>query len=256
MRICLQVVLLCLVSCGFGYTSVSTPNSKLGNHLWAQSYDGAVEFEPGTCVCGRDPQHYPNVIADVVLPTNPGTVFNLMYSYHDDIKEFWTQQGMHDLRTIGWVAQDPSYSNSRLRTRTMLFSANIPQGLRMGHNTTRVQVTDTITHLRDCPFSSSVLSTIYAPDIASGDAFAIKMRTCITSYAKSEARLLITAVLIWGNDSGFKQLIGQAVFDSLRQYHDNIVSIIRDQLATHKEVYAALDEATIVECRNKFRYVD
>ncbi|CAE6445417.1 unnamed protein product [Rhizoctonia solani] len=254
MRIGLQLVLFCLVPCCFGVSGNSA--SKFGHHFWAQSYDGAVEYEPGTCVCGRDPQHYPNVIADVVLPTNPETVFNLMYSYHDEIQEFWTQQGMHDLRTIGWVPQDPSYSNSRLRTRTMLFSKDIPEGLRMGHKTTRVQVTDTITHLRDCPFSSSVLSTVYTPDLASGHAFAIKTRTCITSHAKSETRLLVTAVLVWGDESGLQQPIGQAAFDGLRQYHDNIVSIIRDQLATHKEVYASLDEAAIVECRNKFRYVD
>ncbi|CEL55667.1 hypothetical protein RSOLAG1IB_01679 [Rhizoctonia solani AG-1 IB] len=128
-----------------------------------------------------------------------------MYSYHNEIKDFWAQQGMHDLRTIGWVPQDPSYSNSRLRTRTMLFSVDIPEGLRLSQNFTRIQVTDTITHLRDCPFSSSVLSTIYAPDVASGHAFAVKTRTCIIPHAKSESRLLVTAVLVWGDESDFQR---------------------------------------------------
>ncbi|CAE6460676.1 unnamed protein product [Rhizoctonia solani] len=254
MRIGLQFVLLCLVSCCFGSTSIGNP--KFGQNLWAQTYDGILEYEPGTCVCGRDPQHYPNIIADVVLPASPGTIFNLMYSYHDEMQGFWTQQGMYDIRTIGWVPQDPSYSNSRLRTRTMLFSKDIPEGLRMGHNFTRVQVTDTITHLRDCPFSSSVLSTIYTPDIASGHAFAVKTRTCITSHSKSVARLLVTAVLIWGDESSHQQPVGQVVLAGLRQYHDNIVSIMRGELATHKEVYASLDEAAIVECRNKFSYME
>ncbi|KDN48693.1 hypothetical protein RSAG8_02680, partial [Rhizoctonia solani AG-8 WAC10335] len=250
MRIGLPLVLLCSIPWCFG-------SSKFGQDLWAQTYDGIVEYEPGTCVCGRDPQHYPNVITDLVLPTNPGTVFNLMYSYHDEIKDFWTQQGMHDIRTIGWVPQDPSYSNSRLRTRTMLFSRDIPEGLRMGHNNTRVQVTDTITHIRDCPFSSSILSTIHTPDVASGHAFAIKTRTCITSHAKSEARLLVTAALIWGDDSDLQQSLGEAALAELRRYHDNIVSVMRGELAIHKEeVYASLDEAAIVECRNKFRYVE
>ncbi|CAE6423607.1 hypothetical protein ACGC1H_002668 [Rhizoctonia solani] len=250
----LQFALFYFIPWCFGYTNIAAP--KFGQHLWAQTYDGIIEYEPGTCVCGRDPQHYPNIITDVVLPANPGTVFNLMYSYHDEMQNFWTQQGMHDIRTIGWVPQDPSYSNSRLRTRTMLFSKDIPEGLRMGHNTTRVQVTDTITNLRDCPFSYSVLSTIYTPDVASGHAFAVKTRTCITSQARSEARLLVTAVLIWGDESDLQQPLGQVALAGLRHYHDSIVSIMRSELAIHKEVYASLDEAAIIDCRNKFGYAE
>ncbi|ELU40606.1 hypothetical protein AG1IA_05362 [Rhizoctonia solani AG-1 IA] len=229
-----------------------TDTSKLfGQHPLAYTYDGTAQYDPRSCVCGNDPQHYPNIIADAVLPAHPGTIFNLMYSYHDEIKDFWARQGMHDLRTIGWVPQDPSYSNSRLRTRTMLFSVDIPEGLQLNHNVTRIQVTDTITHLRDCPFSSSVLSTIYAPDVASGHAFAVKTRTCIIPHAKSEARLFVTAVLVWGDGSP----IGQAALVGLRQYHDNILSVMREEISTNKEVYASLDEAAIIECRNKFKYI-
>jgi hypothetical protein len=92
----------------------------------------------------------------------------------------------------------------------MLFSVDIPEGLRLSQNFTRIQVTDTITHLRDCPFSSSVLSTIYAPDVASGHAFAVKTRTCIIPHAKSESRLLVTAVLVWGDESDFQSMFGLA----------------------------------------------
>ncbi|KAF8753415.1 hypothetical protein RHS01_07015 [Rhizoctonia solani] len=124
-----------------------------------------------------------------------------------------------------------------------------PEGLQLNHNVTRIQVTDTITHLRDCPFSSSVLSTIYAPDVASGHAFAVKTRTCIIPHAKSEARLFVTAVLVWGDGSDFQRPIGQAALVGLRQYHDNILSVMREEISTNKEVYASLDEAAIIEYR-------
>ncbi|KAF8699202.1 hypothetical protein RHS03_07306, partial [Rhizoctonia solani] len=247
MRIISQVSLLFSALGCFGLTDTS---KLFGQHPLAYTYDGTAQYDPRSCVCGNDPQHYPNIIADAVLPAHPGTIFNLMYSYHDEIKDFWARQGMHDLRTIGWVPQDPSYSNSRLRTRTMLFSVDIPEGLQLNHNVTRIQVTDTITHLRDCPFSSSVLSTIYAPDVASGHAFAVKTRTCIIPHAKSEARLFVTAVLVWGDGSDFQRPIGQAALVGLRQYHDNILSVMREEISTNKEVYASLDEAAIIETKH------
>jgi hypothetical protein len=92
MRTILQVLLLCSVLGCFGLTDTSR---LFGQHPLAHTYDGTAQYDPRSCVCGNDPQHYPNIITDVVLPAHPGTIFNLMYSYHNEIKDFWAQQGMH-----------------------------------------------------------------------------------------------------------------------------------------------------------------
>jgi hypothetical protein len=49
--------------------------------------------------------------------------------------------------------------------------------------------------------------------------------------------------------------VGQAALAGLRHYHDNILSVIREEISSHKEVYASLDEVAIIECRNKFKYI-
>ncbi|CEL55668.1 hypothetical protein RSOLAG1IB_01680 [Rhizoctonia solani AG-1 IB] len=187
-------------------------------------------------------QYFPNVIIDTVLPTNPDGVLDAMYTDREPVMNFWQRdQGFADLHSTGWFPQDPSYPNSRLRTRSTSFTKDLPDGLPLSHGLvgkrTRIEVIDTITHSEDGPTGTAILSTLRAPNLMNGHAFAVRTRTCLVPEGKSGTRLLVTAMVRWNQRANYGETIEDFAFDALRKYYQDLTNFTRREMVSYKGSY-------------------
>ncbi|KAJ1307804.1 hypothetical protein OPQ81_001887 [Rhizoctonia solani] len=167
-------------------------------------------------------QYFPNVIIDTVLPTKPDGVLDTMYTHREPILDFLRRdQGFADFHSTGWFPQDPAYPDTRLRTRSTSFTKDLPENLPLSHGLvgkrTRIEVIDTITHSEDGPAGTAILSTVRAPNLISGHAFAVRTRTCLVPEGTSGTRLLVTAVVRWNQRVNHGETIEDFAFDALRK---------------------------------------
>lgn len=206
----------------------------------SHSHDGTPDDNNTPCACGEEPQHFPNIIIDTVLPGIPAAVGNIMYTHRDPLVEFWTtNQGFQDVQLGEWNSQDPNDPDSLLNTRRISFVKELPSGL--GPKRVRIEVTDTTTHFDCCSgMSTSMLSTTRAPHIVRGHNFVVKSRTCLTLEGTSETRLLVTAVVEWSGKNNLRKNIEKAIFEGLKQYHQEITAFMRETIAANQGDYLDL----------------
>ncbi|CAE6395594.1 unnamed protein product [Rhizoctonia solani] len=226
----------------------------------ARDYGAAEEsYSHQPCLGGSigASQYFPNVIIDTVLPTNPEGVLDAMYTHREPVMDFWKrEQGFADFHTTGWFPQDPAYPDSRLRTRSTSFTKELPDGLALHQGLvgkrTRIEVIDTITHSEDGPSGTAILSTVRAPNLINGHAFAVRTRTCLVPDGASGTRLLITGAARWNQRVGHGDAIEGFAFDALRKYYQDLTNFTRREMIAYKGGYTALDE----EPAARFSYAD
>ncbi|CAE6409500.1 unnamed protein product [Rhizoctonia solani] len=192
-------------------------------------------------------QYFPNVIIDTVLPTNPDGVLDAMYTNREPVMNFWQRdQGFADLHSTGWFPQDPAYPNSRLRTRSTSFTKDLPESLPLSYGLvgkrTRIEVVDTITHSEDGPTGTAILSTMRAPNLMNGHAFAVRTRTCLVPEGTSGTRLLVTAMVRWNQRASYGETVEGFAFDALRKYYQDLTNFTRREMIPYKVGYERFEE--------------
>ncbi|CAE7173968.1 unnamed protein product [Rhizoctonia solani] len=223
------------------------------------SAPGPEEYLHQPCLGGNlgASQNFPNVIIDIVLPTNPDGVLDAMYTHREPVMDFWKQnQGFADFHTTGWFPQDPTYPDSRLRTRSTSFTKELPDGLPLSYGLigkrTRIEVIDTITHSEDGPSGTAILSTVRAPNLINGHAFAVRTRTCLVPEGSSGTRLLVTGAVRWNQRVNHGETIEGFAFDALRKYYQDLTNFTRREMNAYKGGYAFVNE----EPAARFGYAD
>ncbi|KAH7341515.1 hypothetical protein B0J17DRAFT_646892 [Rhizoctonia solani] len=227
---------------------------SLANAKWVyqpdtKDYSASEEYSQQPCLGGNmgASQYFPNVIIDTVLPTSPEGVLDAMYTHREPVMDFWKRnQGFSDLHTTGWFPQDPDYPDSRLRTRSTSFTKDLPDGLPLRSGLvgkrTRIEVVDTITHSEDGPTGTAILSTVRAPNLVNGHAFAVRTRTCLVPEGTSGTRLLITAMVRWNQKVNHGESIEGFAFDALRKYYKDLTNFTRRDMSAYKGGYTFEEE--------------
>ncbi|EUC57066.1 hypothetical protein RSOL_207780, partial [Rhizoctonia solani AG-3 Rhs1AP] len=227
---------------------------SLANAKWvyqpdARDYSASEEYLHQPCLGGNAgaSQYFPNVIIGTVLPTNPEGVLDAMYTHREPVMDFWKRnQAFADFHTTGWFPQDPAHPDSRLRTRSTSFTKELPDGLPLGHGLvgkrTKIEVIDTITHSEDGPSGTAILSTVRAPNLINGNAFAVRTRTCLVPDGSSGTRLLITGVVRWNQRVNHGETIEDFAFDALKKYYQDLTNFTRREMIGYKADYTRFEE--------------
>ncbi|CAE6445410.1 unnamed protein product [Rhizoctonia solani] len=226
---------------------------SLANATWVYHPDtrdyGAPEERVQSCQWSNigASQYFPNVIIDTVLPTRPDGVLDAMYTHREPVMDFWKRdQGFADLHTTGWFPQDPAYPDSRLRTRSTSFTRDLPDGLALSYGLvgkrTRIEVIDTITHSEDGPTGTAILSTVRAPNLINGQAFAVRTRTCLVPDGASGTRLLVTAMVRWNQRVNHGETIEGFAFDALRKYYQDLTNFTKREMTAYRGSYVPINE--------------
>ncbi|KAG8760687.1 hypothetical protein FRC11_015098 [Ceratobasidium sp. 423] len=180
-----------------------------------------------------------------------------MYTHREPVMDFWKRnQGFADFHTTGWFPQDPAYPDSRLQTRSTSFTKDLPDGLALSYGLVgkraRIEVVDTITHSEDGPTGTAILSTVRAPNLANGHAFAVRTRTCLVPEGTSGTRLLVTAMVRWNQRVNQGDMIEGFAFDALRKYYQDLTNFTRREMTAYKGSYLPINE----EPTGRFGYAD
>lgn len=83
----------------------------------------------------------------------------------------------------------------------------------------------------------SVLTTTRTPDAPSGNAFSTKTRSCFTWAANNCCRVQVTTTVEWTKSSLLKGVITSSALDGQKQYHTELVKVIKAYMHAHKSEF-------------------
>ncbi|CAE6504922.1 unnamed protein product [Rhizoctonia solani] len=208
---------------------LSHPESKLESDV-AEIGGGEIlasMHEPTQCVCGKEGRHFKTPVMDIIIPSTPEEIYNLMYM-SGFLRGFMAgEQKLTEIQISDWRSEQPDL---QLLTRNMTYTKPLNDSI--GPEQTKCELKDEILHI-DFDDYVSTLTTMHTPDVISGDAFAVKTRTCIMWAGATTSRLVVTTAVIWARDSYLQPMIDKSVINDQKQHYANLEKAIRSYIAAH-----------------------
>ena len=151
---------------------------------------GGKARQPTQCSCGKAGQHAPNIALECVLPGTPEQIYNLMFA-SGFIKDFMSNdQKLFEIQIGDWAPSPPN----NLLSRNMSYIKPLAGGF--GPKQTKCEIKDETLHL-DFDDHISMLTVTRNPDVPSGNAFAVRTRTCIMWAGRGSTRVIVTCDVEW-----------------------------------------------------------
>ncbi|SCV74169.1 BQ2448_6601 [Microbotryum intermedium] len=171
------------------------------------------------------------VCMDVVFPSAPEKIYNLMFT-SGFMRTFWTEnQKLMDLQVSDWA---PEESDSNLLARNLSYIK--PLSASIGPKQTKCMILDETAHV-DFDDYVCVISTTRTPDVPSGGSFAVKTRTSMTWARNNSCRVVVTTGVVWTGRSMLKGIIERSCIEGQKAYHIDLENAMRAYIQQHRSEF-------------------
>ncbi|KAI0299858.1 hypothetical protein BC826DRAFT_715835 [Russula brevipes] len=151
------------------------------------------------CACGRDGQHYSELILDTVFLGTPKRIYKLMFA-SETLRRFMREnQKLEDIQISDWA---PTPGAPIYLARNVSYTKPLNGGV--GPRSTKCEVRDEIM-LSDFDDCITTVTTTRTPDVPSGGAFSVKTRTCVTWASGTASRVVVTSQVEWTGQSSINR---------------------------------------------------
>ncbi|THH09336.1 hypothetical protein EW145_g2094 [Phellinidium pouzarii] len=183
-----------------------------------------LENKVTVCKCGKEDLHYSETAMVAVFPGTPEKIYNLIYH--------------SDLQISDWIPDPESNLLSRKFSYIKILNGVVKQ--------TKCELKDETVY---CDFSDhvSTVTTTRTPDVPSGNAFAVKTRTCITWASSATTKVVVTTQVEWTGRSFIKSMISSSAIEGQKQYHIALDRAIRKYIAEHKNEFIPEGMEEVIE---------
>ncbi|PWN49374.1 hypothetical protein IE53DRAFT_332164 [Violaceomyces palustris] len=195
------------------------------------------------CPCDKEKKHLQHVVLDMVYPTVPEKLYNLIFT-SGFMKEFWTgDQGLLDLQMSDW---SPNPNSDNMLSRSMSYIKPLTGSF--GPKQTKCLLTDENLHV-DFDDYVCTMTTTRTPDVPSGSSFSVKTRTCLTWAGGNNTKVYVTCNVEWTGRSMIKGIIDKASIDGQKSYYQALDLAVRKYLQEHTSEFKEEgdDEAAVEE---------
>ncbi|KAM0750913.1 hypothetical protein T439DRAFT_325962 [Meredithblackwellia eburnea MCA 4105] len=175
-----------------------------------------------------DGPEFKNVAMDVVLPTSPELVYEMMFTDKEFLTKFLTEnQGVKDLDLGDW-------SPEKERDITYIKPLNAP----MGPKETQVNIHDK-TEKDDPESFYNVVTETHTPDVPSGSQFYVMTRTVLTWSDGGGCHAKVTTEVTWTKVNRIlKGIIERSCLDGQKTYHQDLEKAMREHMGANKSKFA------------------
>ncbi|KAL7414042.1 hypothetical protein BDY24DRAFT_350834 [Mrakia frigida] len=188
----------------------------------------AVARKPTTCSCGLKGEHYSETALDVVFPSTPEKIYNLMFT-SGFAKDFMSgNQRLMDIQTSDWAPSSTSGDNNL--TRKMSYIKPLPGGF--GPKQTKCELQDETVYV-DFDDYVSMVTTTRTPDVPSGGSFSVKTRTCLMWAGGNSTRVLVTCQVDWTGRSFIRGIIDSSALAGQKSFHADQETAMRSYITDH-----------------------
>ncbi|SCZ98985.1 BZ3500_MvSof-1268-A1-R1_Chr3-1g05748 [Microbotryum saponariae] len=171
------------------------------------------------------------VCMDVVFPSAPEKIYNLMFT-SGFMRTFWTEnQKLMDLQISDWA---PEKSDSNLLARNLSYIK--PLSAPIGPKQTKCMILDETAHV-DFDDYVCVITTTRTPDVPSGGSFAVKTRTSMTWARNNSCRVVVTTGVVWTGRSMLKGIIERSCIEGQKTYHVDLEDAMRAYIQLHRSEF-------------------
>ncbi|KDE02887.1 hypothetical protein MVLG_06606 [Microbotryum lychnidis-dioicae p1A1 Lamole] len=171
------------------------------------------------------------VCMDVVFPSAPEKIYNLMFT-SGFMRTFWTEnQKLMDLHISDWA---PEKSDSNLLARNLSYIK--PLSAPIGPKQTKCMILDETAHV-DFDDYVCVITTTRTPDVPSGGSFAVKTRTSMTWARNNSCRVVVTTGVVWTGRSMLKGIIERSCIEGQKTYHVDLENAMRAYIQLHRSEF-------------------